>query len=186
MLLRQKLQNLFMKRHVFFAFIILVLSAGCSKDEKVVVPVEPDINEVKAKEFEALITGKGFRPTAFYSDKPIDYIEEDSVIRSETELTKYIKTYLTDDKNVYVAPSSIRIEQNELKIPGNDSANLIRNFKITHNSAGVYLDFVDYNYLPLRYRLQEFTNNYFIVYVNWQDKKRENSATLFSRFDLLP
>lgn len=175
-----------MKLIAILAFGVLVLTAGCSKDEEVVVPTEPDINEIKAKEFEALITGKGFRPTSFYSDKPIDYIEEDSVIRAETELTKYIKTYLTDDKNVYIAPSSIRIEQNEIKIPGNDSASLIRNFRITHNNAGVYLDFVDYNYLPLRYRLQEFNNNYFIVYVNWQDKKRENSATLFSRFDLLP
>ena len=156
---------------------LLTLSA-CKKDGEDIRP--EDIQ--KATEFTSFVAEKKFRPTAFYSDKPIDYLTEDEFDRSETDLWQYAKSYIKDDQTFFVkGTDQILIHQNEAKITVNSEPVLQRTYKIGADSKGVYMDFVDYYYEPMRYRLQEFTSDHFIIYVPY------NATTnLYSKFELKP
>jgi hypothetical protein len=132
----------------------------------------------KSEEFKGYAQGKAFVPVEFYSDKPIDYIDTDAEVKAETDLNKYIYSYLKDDNIVFDANGVLRIQQNGLKIPGNDSAVLIRSWQIKPGTATVNVDFVDYNYRPRTYRLVEYNDTTFLAYVDW----KENDAKLFSKF----
>ena len=166
--------------------IIVLISTSCSDKDENKIRTPEEESELKATQFEAFILNKGFRPVAFYSDKPIDYFEDDNEVKSETDLWSHVKPHIRDDKNTFTLPNLITVEQNKDKIAGIDSAILKRNWKITHSRAGVFLDFIDFNYVPRSYKLQEFTNNTFTIYLNWTSRDRATSATLFTKYQLLP
>lgn len=164
---------------LFLAIGLLCLATMNSCGEKDVPENIIQQNEKKATEFKAKVTTKGFVVTKFYADKPIDYITDDQEIRSETNLDRYIYEYLKDDRIHLKANSLVEIHQNALKKQGLDSAILKRNWNIFSNRAGVFFDFVDDKYEQRRYRLEEFHDDHFIVYLDWP----ANDAKIFSKFE---
>ena len=164
----------------YLALVILVtlglFAVSCQKETE--RPVSPDTK--KANEFRAFVQNKGFVVTSYYADKPIDYVKNDGIETMETDLNKYIYNHIKDDKNELLENGQLLIHQNTVKAPGNDSATLTRNWSIGVNSRGVYINFVDYDYLPRQYKLAEFTDKYFLVYVDWSG----TDAKVYSKFEL--
>ncbi len=159
-----------MRTGLFSLMAIAILAFGCKKDQTL------NENQKKAEEFRTLVAGKSFRATSFRSDKPIDYITNDSEVKAETDLWSYVKPHIVDDSNIFTAPSTLKIAQNALKVSGNDSTVLNRSYAISADKKSVIVDFVDYEYKPLRYRLQDFSETQFTLYIEW------NGAILSSRF----
>jgi len=140
-----------------------LFAASCQKETE--RPVSPDTK--KANEFRSFVQNKGFVVTQYYADKPIDYVKTDGIETMETDLNKYIYSHIKDDNNELLENGQLLIHQNTLKAPGNDTATLNRTWTIGVNSKGVYINFVDYDYKPRQYKLAEFTDQYFLVYVDW-------------------
>lgn len=164
-------------------FALICMSVACTKEDED-KPEGPSEYEIKAKEFEAFISNKYFKLTEFYADKPIDYIQDDSVVKAETNLWPYVRDYIKDDRNYFnSAAGTLEIEQNEIKIPTNDSAILKRNYGVGFNRNTAYIDFVDYNYVSTRYRLYEFKENYFIIHLEFRNRTTNETATIFSKFE---
>jgi hypothetical protein len=141
----------------------LWMCTGCTKT---VSNEETNAAKQKAADFQASITTHRYKPVSFYSDKPIDYITNDNEVKSETDLWIYVKDYIKDDVNLFNNNGTVTIFQNAIKFPGNESATLTEDFNVSANGKDVMMKFVDYNYVPTTYRLQEFTDAYFIVYVD--------------------
>lgn len=123
-----------------------------------------------------------FQLTAFYSDIPIDFIENDDVVKSETNLWSYVNDYLKDDIDEFTENSTeLLVHQGDNKIPGNDSAVLHKTYFIGTDSDGSYMRFLGPEYEVLRYRLLEMTDDHFIIYLKWK-----HGSTIYSRFDRIP
>ncbi len=140
-----------------------------------------NVNEVKAKEFQVFILAKKFRLKTFYSDIPIDYIRYDTQVKSETNLWPYVINYLKDDINIFQNNAEVTIEQNTNKMPGLSDSVLLRAYSIGIDNEGVYMNFLDYQYQPLKYRLFKKDVDYFILSI-----KGDQNNTLYSRFEVLP
>jgi hypothetical protein len=135
----------------------------------------------RAAEFKSFIQNNRFQVKAFYADQPIDYIDDDAEVRSETDLFRYASPWIKDDYNVFdESTQQVTITQNEVKIPEIPEDVFTRTYTIGYDNNGVYFDFLNYEYEPLRYRLLEFNDNYFVVYVNWK-----NGVRLYTRFEVV-
>src|SRR5690606_20771161 len=157
-------------------FISIALLSSCEKET---APENPSKeNEKKAVQFKEKVTKKGFVVTEFYSDKPIDYVTTDSEIVLETDLNKYIFPYLKDDIILLKAGDILEIHQRDIMKPGTDSTILLRNWSIQSNKNGVFFNFVDEFYNPRKYKLVEFNEEYFLMYVDWP----VDGAKLYSKF----
>lgn len=162
----------------FFGMSILCLFASCTKELSLEL-AQP--LPTKEEQFKKLATSASFQLRGVYSDIPVDFIENDTEVRQETDLWAYVSPYLKDDVNTFKLDyTNVTIEQRELKIPGNNNAIIEREYHIGTDSAGVYMDFLDNEYKPLQYRLHELGSDYFVLSTPWQD-----GATLYSRFELL-
>ena len=156
----------------------LVSLMGCKKE----LSLEQSASYIKeAQDFKAFLTDKNFRLTAFYTDTPIDYVENDAEVKSETNLWSYVSGYLKDDTNTFHDDLTVDIAQNAIVMPGLTTAVLSRTYSIGSDGVGVYMQFLDYEYNPLTYRLKEISADHFIIYFLWK-----NGISLYSRFDLLP
>jgi len=131
----------------------------------------------RADDFSVSLKAHKFKPVSFYSDKPIDYITNDVEVRAETDLWIYVKDYIKDDINLFNADGSVTIFQNASKFPGNDAATISTPYTITAEGNDVMLKFVDYNYVVTKYKLEQFDNAYFTIYVDGPA-----GAKLFSKF----
>ncbi len=160
-------------RLLMIAFVSVFLFTSCNKKGKE--------NEKKANEFKSFTSAKKFKIVDFYADKPVDYDDEDMEIKQETALWPYVKEYIRDDVNRVVDNGQVHIDQMAIKFSGHDEATLIRPFNVLSDRTGAYLEFVDYFYQPLRYKLQEFKDNYFIIYIDFRD-----GAKIYSRYELVP
>ena len=135
----------------------------------------------KANAFKEFILAKKFRVTDYYSDKPIDYVETDTAVKSETELFQYVSSWIKDDENVFnVSSGKVAITQGAIKIDGNTEAVFTKDFSIGADKDGVYFNFLNYQYNPLKYRLVEFSGDHFLVYVNWH-----SGGKVFSKFTVI-
>jgi len=165
----------FMKQSLQFVLIALSFSAmySCTKNGDTKA-----LNETKAKEFKAILDLKHFRLVDFYSDKPIDYVTTDTEVKSETDLRIYIKPYLLDDDNYFDNEGGVVITQNQQKKPGLSDPVLNRNYSVSSDENSVYLDFLDYDYNPIKYKLGEYSTGGFTIYLDWQ-----GGAKVYSRFE---
>ena len=154
--------------------IAIAFLPACQKEENTKTELAK-----KAEEFTAYAKGKAFVPTEFYADKPIDYIDTDETVKAETDLSAYIYNYIKDDQILFDDNGVLRIIQNGIKIPGNDSAVLLRSWRIAAGTSTVNVEFVDYNYKPRMYRLVEYNDNMFKAYVDWKN----TGAKLYSTFE---
>lgn len=176
-----------MKRiHYPLILLAIVLITSCEKElslEGYQPPpvVIPPVIISEEDQFRELIDSQKFQLRGFYSDVPVDYIENDSLVKEETDLWKYVSHYLKDDINTfYTSGNVVTIEQNAQKMPGLSDPILNRNYLIGTDADGVYMRFLDYQYNPLEYRLHKMTDEYFILSIKWRQ-----GATLFSRFEKL-
>lgn len=136
----------------------------------------------KAEDFKAFVVEKKFQVKEYYSDKPIDYVEDDTEVKSETDLFAYVSPWIKDDWNVFdVNTNKVSVTQNDRKIEGNTEAVIVRDFLIGADADGAYFNFLNYQYNPLKYRLVEFTADYFIVYADWH-----SGAKVFTKFQVIP
>ena len=156
----------------------LILLAGCRKEVSVELP---QTHVDKANEFKKAVDQRKFRLTAFYSDVPIDYVEDDAEVKRETNLWGYVSGYLKDDIMLFRNDTDVDVDQNLIKMPGEATQILQRKYIIRADADGAYMKFLDYQYNPLEYHLHEITNDYFILYLPWKP-----GINLYSRFNLLP
>ena len=160
-------------RLLMLAFTSVFVLTACDKKGKE--------NEKKANEFKAFTSAKKFKIVSFYADKPVDYEDNDTEVKAETDLWLYVKEYIRDDINRVVDNGQVHIDQMAIKYSGHDEATIIRPFSVGSDRTGAYLEFVDYFYDPLRYKLLEFKDNYFIIYIDFR-----GGAKLFSKYELVP
>lgn len=159
-----------------YSLIVLLASiifAGCKKElsienDKPAVPVIPE------KEI-----SRNYQLRDFYSDIPIDFVENDDEIKSETNLWPYVNEYLKDDINEFFSDSTlVLIHQNNIRITGIDDSVLEKYYSIGTDSEGTYMKFLGPEYEPLLYRLQVINEDYFIIFVKWK-----HGSTVYSRFE---
>lgn len=164
-----------MTKSLLFVLMALSFSAlnSCSKNGDTKA-----LNEKKASEFKTILDLKHFRLVDFYSDKPIDYVTTDTEVKSETDLRLYIKPYLLDDDNYFSNEGGVVITQNQQKKPGLTDPVLNRNYNVTADENSAYLDFLNYDYDPLKYKLGEYSAGSFTIYLDWP-----GGAKVYSRFE---
>jgi hypothetical protein len=152
-----------------YALIILIsgfLFTGCQKE----LSYEPDKPPKSVRKYQL---------KAFYSDIPVDFIEDDDIVKSETDLWAYVSDYLKDDIDVFTEnDTEVLIHQNDIKMPGNDEPILYKKYYIGTDSEGMFMNFLGPTYEPFSYRLQEINEDYFIIFLRWNQ-----GASLFSRFE---
>lgn len=141
-------------------------------------PVTPPVELTDEEKFKQVLTENKFQLRAFYSDVAIDYNEDDSQVLHETDLWRYVASYLKDDVNTFFANGELTIQQNEKKKPGLADSLVTRQYSIGTDSGGMYMIFLDYAYEPLKYQVYEVADDYFILAIKWTQ-----GATLFSRFE---
>jgi len=140
----------------------------------------------KAVELEAYVTNNHFIPVDFYSDSPIDYIESDAQVLAETDLKKYIFTYLSDDVITFNTNKTLTVDQGVLKMDGKPEQILNRTWSTETSKAKglVYLNYLDYFYDQRRYTLVEWTSTHIIVYIDWTSKADPTkTAKIYTRFE---
>jgi len=139
-----------------------------------------EANKARAAQFQASVANQNYKLTAFYSDKAIDYITTDAVVKSETDLWAYVKYHLKDDVNNFGGDASVIINQNAIKIPGNDAPQITRSYSTEYDKSFVYFNFIDDAYKAQQYKLSEFDANKFVIYIDYM-----GGVKLFSRFEKL-
>lgn len=164
--------------HLVIALVAISSFSSCKKEKG--DEINPEYLQ-KAEEFKTFVQAKQFQIADYYSDKPIDYVEDDTETRSETDLWRYVSPWLKDDYNVFDNSSNkVSITQNAVKMPGETSEVLVKDFNIGADKDGPYFNFLSHEYQPLKYRLVEFSGDQFIVYVNWH-----SDAKVFTRFHVI-
>jgi len=155
------------------ALVAVVMLASCSKKSG-----SGGVDQTKrATDFQAAISNQGYKPVAFYSDKPIDYITTDAEVRSETDLWKYVKDYIKDDRYVFQSDGVAVIYQNALKVNWSNKDTLHFNYAIKPQDKFVYINYVNYDYYPSVYKLESFDDSQIILYVDGP-----NGSKLYSKY----
>ena len=167
-----------MKIVTYLAVALLAIGvfSSCKKGDDVSAE-----DKQQAEAFKAYVSAKQFRLTNYWSDKAIDYVEDDTEVKSETDLWPYVSLWIKDDLNVFdINTNKVTITQNANKIEGIADESFTRDFSIGADKDGPYFNFVNYQYNPLKYRLVEFGGDSFTVYVDWH-----SGAKVFSKFTLV-
>lgn len=150
---------------------------SCKKEDE----ASPE-DKQKAEEFKAFIVSKQFQVKDYYSDKPIDYVEDDVEVKSETNLWPYVSLWIKDDFNVIdVNSGKVTITQNAHKFASISSEVFVKDISIGADKNGPYFTFLNYQYNSLKYRLVDFNPESFTVYVDWH-----SGAKVFSKFNVIP
>jgi hypothetical protein len=154
-----------------------LLSSSCKKGDE----ASPE-DKKRAEEFKAFIVSKKFQIQEYYADKPIDYVEDDTEVKSETELFNYVSVWIKDDWNVFdLGTNKVTITQNTHKFEFISTDVFTKDIAVGADKKGVYFDFLNYQYGPLKYRVVEFTGDTFLVYVDWH-----SGAKVYTRFHVIP
>ena len=164
-----------MKTGVFLSATLMaaLCVSSCKKGDEV-----SSENKQKAEQFKASIASKKYQVREYYSDKPIDYNEDDEEVKAETDLFSYVSPWIKDDWNVFdVSSGKVSITQNEHKIPNDASEVISKDFSVSAEKEGVFFHFLNYQYQPLKYRLVEFNDEYFVVYADWH-----SGAKVYTKF----
>jgi hypothetical protein len=148
--------------------------ASCSKAVNTPGTTETD---KKAAEFAAALKSNKYKLVSFTSDKPIDYIANDNETKSETDLWAYVKEYVKDDVNQFNANSTVSIWQGAMRVAGKDGDVISVAFGAQGKDDAVMLNFVDYDYEPMQYKLDKYDAAQFTVYIDGP-----SGSKLYSKF----
>ena len=146
---------------------IVVFVISCKKSDS--DGIKPEDKE-RAAQLQSLLQTDKFRLAAYYSNSPIDYIDTDEVVKSETDLWHYVSAWLHDDRYVFGGNGNVTVEQNTVKVPGDNSATLNRKYEVRADKDGVAFDFIGHEYQPLKYRLVTFNDTMLKVSATWNNK----------------
>lgn len=136
----------------------------------------------KAEEFKSFVATKQFTLVDYHSDIAIDYVEDDAEVKQETNLWPYVSFWIKDDLNLFdLSSGKVTITQGANKFASISEETFTRDFSIGADKDGPYLNFVNYQYNPLKYRLVDFNAEGFTVYVDWH-----SGAKVFSEFAVIP
>lgn len=175
-----------MKMVKFLAVAVISASvlSSCSKDDKEPSEEIDPAYVQKAEEFKTFIASKQFQIKSYYSNEPIDYIEDDDVVKSETDLNQYISSWLKDDFNALdFTNNTVTVTQNSIKIdtvPAMPDV-FTKSISVGAEKRGPYFNFLNYKYQPLKYYIHEIGSDYFIIYADWHSGEK-----VYTRFELLP
>ena len=86
---------------------------SCKKDESD-DGIKPE-DKQKAEALTAFLQSDQFRLKKYYSETPIDYIDTDQVVKSESDLWQYVSSWLHDDAYVFNTNGTVTIQQGPLK-----------------------------------------------------------------------
>jgi hypothetical protein len=151
---------------VVFAFLIF----ACKKNADAPDPISQE-DKAKAIALSNFLETQKFELTRYYSESPIDYIDTDQVVKSETDLWPYVSIWLKDDAYSFDANGNVTVEQNVNRIDTDTSALLMRHYSVAADANGVGIDFIGHEYQDLKYRLISFTDSNLIVSASWNGKK---------------
>jgi len=157
---------------VLLVAILISLLSSCQKESGQQAS-EADIQ--KSENFKTQISTNAYRAEKYYSKTPIDYITTDDEVKSETDLWGYVSLWIKDDSLVFKGDQAIFYQLNN-KINTDNSPTISRSYSIGADKDGVYMNFVNHEYNPLKYRLESFDETGFVIYAEWQSK------TVYSRF----
>jgi hypothetical protein len=178
-LIRIKNKNYFMKIVTYLAVVLLATGvfSSCKKGDD----VSPE-DKQKAADFKAFVSAKQFTLVDYWSDKNIDYNEDDAEVKQETDLWPYVSPWIKDDLNVFdISSGKVTITQGTHKYDGISEDVFSKDFSIGADKDGPYFSFLNYQYNPLKYRLVDFDAQSFTVYVDWT-----SGAKVFSKFQVIP
>lgn len=170
--------------YLLVASLCIALFSSCKKDSGTDNggggdQVDPAI-VAKSNDFKAYIVGKKFQVTDFYSDKPIDYKEDDTITTKETQLYEYTSPWIRDDLYSFdTANGKVTIDQGPEKIESDSDSLIVKDFSITAEKTGVKFNFYNHDYESLKYTLVETTDTYFLVYVDWLE-----GSKVFTKFSV--
>ena len=143
-----------------------------------------EINEAILKWIILVINKIQVRPVLIGTDRKISrkHFFADAEVKQETNLWPYVSFWIKDDHNVFdVSTGKVTITQNANKFASISEEIFTRDFSIGADKDGPYLNFVNYQYNPLKYRLVNFDAEGFTVYVDWH-----SGAKVFSDFVVVP
>jgi hypothetical protein len=135
-------------------------------------------NELQANALDSFLQVNSFQLTKYYSDSAIDYIDDDSVVMSETDLWAYVSTWLKDDTYTFSTDGNVTIQQNANKHPSDSSETLTRPYEVTADDDGVKISFLTNDYEPLDYRLESFSDTLLKVSAIWNGKHVKSEYTV--------
>lgn len=161
------------KLHLMLFIGITWVGTACQKSTS----TEDSAANQRAADFQAAVQSNKFMLVSFYADKPIDYITNDTEVKSETDLWPYVKTHVKDDEYFFGTGGALTIHQKNNKIGGNDAATINGSYSISAKGQDVSVMFIDYLYGPLEYKLHEFDNAFFTVYIDGP-----GGAKLYSKY----
>jgi hypothetical protein len=157
-------------------FILIVAICSCDKETDSIKPEDKE----RAAALQTYLNSNDFKLSKYYSETPIDYIDTDQVVKSETDLWQYVSVWLKDDRYAFVSNNEARITQNASKIGTDTSAILIRPYSVKADEQGVAFDFVGHEYQFLKYRLITFSDTLLKVSATW------NGKTVISEYTTAP
>ena len=148
--------------------------ASCSKAVNTPGTTETD---KRAAEFAAALKSNKYKLVSFTSDKPIDYISNDNETKAETDLWAYVKEYVKDDVNQFNTNATVSIWQGAIKVAGKDGDIISVAYGAQGKDNAVMLNFVDYDYEPMQYKLDKYDDTQFTVYIDGP-----SGSKLYSKF----
>lgn len=159
------------------ALIATSVLSSCKKEDD----ASPE-DKQKAENFKAYVAAKQFTLVDYWSDIPIDYVEDDAEVKQETDLWPYVSLWIKDDVNVFdLGTGKVTINQNTNKLSTISEDVFTRDFSIGADKNGPYFNFLNYQYNPLKYHIVDFNAEGFTVYVDWKA-----GAKVYSEFALVP
>ncbi|MEO8582497.1 MAG: hypothetical protein ABI415_01805 [Flavitalea sp.] len=164
-------------RFLLISALILVVFS-CKKKSEAVDPIKPE-DRAKAIAFMEYLQNKKLSLEKYYSEVPIDYIDTDQVVKSETQLWPYVSAWIPDDTYTFLANNEVDIAQDSIRIEGNTNAILKLRYTVTPDIDGVAFNFVGHDYLYLKYRLKSFSPDSIVVNAKW------NGSKVYSVFKVL-
>ncbi|HTE33530.1 MAG TPA: hypothetical protein VK666_24280 [Chryseolinea sp.] len=167
---------------VFASLIFVAALPSCKKDSDTppAEQIDPAIT-ARAEEMKAFIIDKKFQIRDFYSDKPIDYNEEDADTAKKTQLFEFTSPWIKDDKNTFDPTNGkVNIEQGPNKIAGNSDDVIVKDYSIVAEKDDVYFNFLDDDYLPLKYHLVSFTDSTFLIYTDYLE-----GSKVYTKFGII-
>lgn len=162
----------------FLFFALLLTTQSCKKEDA--PPAGPSADEKLRAAFEAeILSHDHYRLAEYYSKSPIDYIDTDDVVKQETNLWPYVSPWLLDDW-YHFTKVKVTCYQNAEKIPDNPNPTIEQDFHTYFDRNGVGMHFMNHEYIPLEYRLDNFSDTDFTVHAFYKNH------IVYSRFHVVP
>ena len=174
-----------MKLKLILALVIVpitLLVGSCSKNSD--DTTQPSQLEKRADSLNKYVLERHFIPVDFYSSRPIDYNQDDTLIELNTDLKPFILPYLADDTIIFIDNGTLNIDQGSILysvLP----KQFTMPWKIETSKAKneVYLLYLNYTYESRRYTLDYYNESEMLAHVLWVSKiNPADTATLYTLF----